>query len=59
MTEPPQKTDRKVMVFYKLVSLLLNHPIGLREVMKSQSYDILMRWFERVEADIREMAEIL
>ena len=47
------------MVFYKLVSLLLNHPIGLREVMKSQSYDILMRWFERVEADIREMAEIL
>ncbi len=59
MIEPPQKTDRKVMVFYKLVSLLLNHPIGLREVMKSQSYDILMRWFERVEADIREMAEIL
>lgn len=57
--EPRKKTDRRLMVFYKLVSLLLNHPVGLREVIKSRSYDVLMEWFERIETDIREMAEIL
>lgn len=47
------------MVFYKLISLLLNHPAALRDVMKSQSYEVLMDWFERIETDIRETAEIL
>lgn len=59
MIEPQNKTDRKFMVFYKLIGLLLSHPVGLREVIKSQSYQVLMDWFERIETDIREMAEIL
>ncbi len=59
MIETQNKTDRRLMVFYKLISLLLNHPAALRDVMKSQSYEVLMDWFERIETDIRETAEIL
>lgn len=59
MIAPSNRVDRKLMVFYKLISLLLRHPMGLREVIRSQSYDVLMEWFERIETDIREMAEIL
>ncbi len=59
MIAPRNRADRKLMVFYKLISLLLSHPMGLREVIRSQSYDVLMEWFQRIETDIREMAEIL
>lgn len=59
MIIPQKKTDRRLMVFYKLVSLLLNNPVSLREVIKSQSYDALLKQFEQIEAGIRETAEIL
>lgn len=59
MIAPQKKTDRKLMVFYKLVSLLLNNPVSLREVIKSQSYETLMNRFDQLEAGIRETAEIL